>query len=218
MAGRYGDIVYDKIVILPFVVERVSPYLVTRKNQKFIISHIGAFLKERESSVFIEAIKFLNDRIQNLHNILNIQYIGRVTKKELSLIQLYGLSNIFSIVGTVPEAECGKYFENSDMFLVIDTNQSNNVFFPSKILKYYAYKKPILGIVTPDSVLERELKASRHCVFDYYNSKSIAEFLECVLNAGKVISFDLNYVEKFYPESVMSSYSMILKRISCSAE
>lgn len=216
---RYGEEVLKKIHILPFVVEKESHTLTRNYSDKLIISHIGNFLKERESSTFIEAIRILNDKIESLESILKIQYVGRVTQSELSLIQSYGLSKLFNIVGYVSEKDCNTYFESSDIFLAVDTKHEKNVFFPSKILKYFSYGRPILGIVTEDSVLERELRTSGNFVFKYNDSEGISEFIERALYDRSILdTYDIDYAEKFYPESVMYKYKKIINYMLCSEE
>lgn len=214
-ANRYGNEIRKKIHIMPFIVDKpMIGNIIKENNDQLIISHIGNFQKERNSRTFIEAIQMLVEEEPQIRKKIKVNYVGRVTKDEIFLIEKYKLNDIFNILGFLSEQECLPYFNSTDIFLAIDTNNDNNVFYPSKIIKYFVFKKPILGIVTNDSVLERELKKSGNSFFSYNDVKGIKEYLKkIILGETKINTNDTKYGDNFLPENVMRIYKSLTDEI-----
>lgn len=82
------------------------------------------------------------------------------------MIESSGISPLVNLVGRVTEQECFKYYEESDMFLIVDINCEPNLFYPSKLLKYFCYKKPIIGLTKNDSVVYHELSKTGNYPLD----------------------------------------------------
>lgn len=209
----YGTIFKGKVYRLNLMTEMVFPEAMPQ-NEKLVISHIGHFTHYRNSVTFIEAINIIKKEKPHLLNKLEVNYIGAVTSKEKLLIENYGLVNCIRILGRLSEKECAPFFKESSMFLVIDTNNNPNVFFPSKILKYFFYQKPILGITTDVSVLKDELTKSNNIVFQYGEELKIAYFLMEILETGtRYSNYDKDYWKQFSPDAVVSRYISLVKTI-----
>jgi hypothetical protein len=211
----YGDIVKGKQIVLPHLTEipTISSENVN-KSDILNISHIGNFQEFRNSITFIKAIHILLAANPELANKIKINYVGMVTPNEIKLINKYKLDQVFNLVGFISEEECNPYFEKTNIFLAIDTNHEHNVFFPSKILKYYCYKKPILGLTTSNSVLYNELVNSRNYAFGYNDAHGVAEFLKnAIVDRSVINTFDKDYWIKFSVENVLSYYQKIVSKL-----
>ena len=207
----YGENIVEKVGVLPFVAEIPNFEVRKRVNDKLVISHIGNFSKNRRADVFIKAISMLNESIKNK---IQVNFVGTVESDDIKLIQQYGLENIFKLVGTISEAECYDYYEKSDLFLIIDTDCSPNLFYPSKILKYFRYKKPILGITTEQSVIKDELSKTGNYHFEYNDANGIALFIKrAVDDYESILTNDTDYGEKFSTENVIKEYCNLIDRI-----
>lgn len=206
---QYGDKVVNKIQILPFATE--CPTIVnnqSRKTDKLIISHIGSFSKNRNSLVFLKALSNLPPEVKDC---VQVNFVGNVTDEEKNAIKDLNLCRVVNLVGIISEQECYNYYENSDLFLIVDINCSPNLFYPSKILKYFCYQKPILGITTEQSVIRDELTMTGNYPFSYNDVDGIASFIKkAVVDYESLLTNDKDYGERFYSENVIKGYQAII--------
>ena len=180
-------------------------------NGKLVISHIGHFTEYRNSVPFIEAVHHISLVKPSLIDRLEINFIGLVTEKEKNLIHRYGLNNIFKLYGRLTEKDCIPYFEKSTFFLIVDTNHNPNYFFPSKILKYFFYRRPILGITAQESVLKEELIKSNNIYFEHNEVKKIAGFLINQLESKNFYDkHETEYWKEYSPQVVIDRYRRII--------
>lgn len=100
------------------------------------------------------------------------------------------------------------------MFLIVDIDCSPNLFYPSKILKYFCYQKPILGITTEQSVVRDELKKTGNYPFCYDDIVGISSFLtKAVEDYPSICINDIHYGERFLKDNVINQYSKLVARL-----
>lgn len=212
--ARYGNKIESKILELPFIASQHSEPLNVIRHSKVVISQIGSSNSKRHSDTFIRAICELNNSIPNLNEKLQVNYVGYVTQHEIDLIKELKVDNVVNIVGQLSEKECAFYFENSDIFLAVDANLERNFFFPSKLLKYFEYQKPILGLTTPNSVLEKELSSSNNFFFHIDNIDGVKSFIEkAINNYESICTNDKKYRDIFSADNVLSIYQGKVKEV-----
>ena len=79
---------------------------------------------------------------------------------------------------------------------------------------YFYYKKPILGITNPNSILEEELINSGTSVCYYGQPEQVANYLYRALNNyDSLNTFDREYWKRFTVENVSFLYKQLLSRI-----
>lgn len=214
---RYGKEIGRKIVTLPLTVPLPSVPVNENQhktNEMLTISHIGNFMLNRTSQPFIRAVKVLLDKYPNFYNQLRVNYIGKVTEPEKELIKDSGLLDIFNLTGSITAEECVKYYKDSDLFLAVDGVNKDNLFFPSKILKYLYFRRPILGITPSGSVLDNELKKSGHVSLDNSDHHGIVEYLfRALTNYESLLDFDQDYWHRFEPSSVIEQYEEMVNEL-----
>lgn len=214
---RYGAKNAQKIVSLPFTVPlpntEVEP--VTHKSGEMLtISHIGNFMLNRTSQPFIQAVAVLTNKHPEYKQRLNVNYIGRVTESEKELIQQKGLTGLFNLTGSISAEACIEYYKKSDLFLAIDGVNKDNLFFPSKILKYLYYRRPILGITPNGSVLDRELRQAGHTSIANENIEGIVKYLERALcDYESLCCFNIGYWHRFEPKNVVAVYETMVREV-----
>lgn len=212
---QYGEQIREKIHILPFVTEVPSFTERVRKDgEKLVISHIGSFSENRTSVHFLQGL----DKLLSLHpedrNMVSVNFVGTVTEGEKKLIDKLGLNEIVNLVGRVSEEECYKYYEASDLFLIVDIDCTPNLFYPSKIMKYFCYKKPILGLTSEKSVIRDELTATGNYPLGYNDVDGVAEFLHrAITDYQSILTNDRNHGEIFSVKNVISEYKNLLKQL-----
>lgn len=193
----------------------IKPTESCHKNKNVvIISHIGNFYKQRMSLDFIKGVGLYMEKHPFDTERLKVNYIGRVTDAEVNLIKELNLNHIFNLVGTLHEEECEDYYSQTDIFLAVDVNIPNNIFFPSKILKYLYYKKPILAITSKVSVMRDELMQAGHYVCNFGDTSAVSEFIYKALHDFNSIEiFNKDYCDKFKMSNVLSQYDAIVDDI-----
>lgn len=208
---RYGEDVSKKITIIPFNLGSVQE---KKRNERtldepVVFSHIGNFYNQRNSLTFIEAIKRVLDLRPELRAKLKVVFVGRVTEPERDRITEYKLEDIFNLVGLVSEEECNQYYQNSDVFISIDApTDKPNVFYPSKIIKYFYFEKPILGITPPDSPSDRAFKEAGYASFANDDVTDIMDFVvRAVQNYNSICHFNHDYWKGFTNQHLVDLYS-----------
>ena len=203
-----------KILVLPLTAS--FPCIDVTRNEHRLgdlltISHIGNFMLNRTSQPFIRAVDELLIRHPEYRSRLKINYIGMVTQPEIELIKNMGLSEVFNLTGTLSANDCLKYYMESDVFLAIDGVNKDNLFFPSKILKYLYFQRPILGITPKGSVLDMELNTSGHTSIENSDKEGIISYLERAMeNYQSLLDFDYNYWQEFEPQQVVMKYKDLI--------
>lgn len=212
---RYGEEIGKKIIVLPLTVP--LPSVSVRENTHksgdvLTISHIGNFMLNRTSQPFIKAVASLIRKSPEYRDKLRVNYIGQVTEPEKELIKELSLTDIFNLTGSISADACVNYYKKTDLFLAVDGVNKDNLFFPSKILKYYYFRRPILGITPEGSVLDCELHKSNHTSIRNSDVDGISDYLERALNNYEtLLDFDASYWHRFEPKNVVEEYESIIK-------
>lgn len=214
---RYGEVIGNRIKVLPLTIPlptaKVSPIL-KRKDSLLVISHIGNFMLNRTASPFIKALRGLLLRRPDVRHRIVINFVGKVIEDDMKLIKQYGLDDIFVVHGTLSAKDCEPYYSQTDVFLAVDGVNPDNVFFPSKLLKYFYFSRPILGITPKGSVMDRELENAKHAHFSEDEQDAIIEYLEkAIYDYDSICSFDKDYWQRFRPITVVEEYETFVKRL-----
>lgn len=206
---RYENMCYAKIHELPLCYNfkeltiKESQFV---KSKKLRIAHIGGVYGNRSSSTLLEALNHLFQFHPDFVNRLEITFVGGTHEREL-IMSDEGISHLFKFVDKVPFNQVGAYFNNADIFLLLDMNMRACPFFPSKLILYQYYRKPILGITQIGSVLEQELQEANYPVFYYGESKSIEHFLFKALSSYQsLFTFNHDVWKKYDVTSVADTY------------
>jgi len=211
---EYGADIQKKSVLLPFITEIPKFESESVTKSQFVISHIGTLSDKRRADVFIRAVAKLRKSHPIVFSKLKVYFVGFISESDISLIQEEGLSDAIEVVGHVSEEECKRYYELSDMFLIIDINCEPNLFFPSKLIKYFCYKKPIIGLTKQHSVVANELTKTGNFVYNYNDIEGVETLLyKAITDYDSVNHNDKEYYRKFMADSVIPSYVMIINNL-----
>lgn len=211
---RYGKLVEGKLFYLPMPLTDASKIISKGKGEKLVISHIGNFYGIRNSTVFLEALN--NCLIQNpsLKDKLRVNFIGLYTDLDIETVNRFQLNDVVNFVGKITEEECVEYYNSSDIFLVIEGKDQGPLFFPSKLIKYLYYEKPIIGITETDSVLDKQLKNNGHYSYTHEDIKGITEYIERAVNSyDSLLSFKKDAWKEFEISNVIKIYKSIVDKL-----
>ena len=213
----YGNIINGSMAVIPFITEIPCRNTLTTfpnkcMNDVLTISHIGTLSADRRADVFLLALANLKQRIPELK--LMVNFVGNMYSEDLKIIKELNLQSIVNVVGKVSESECQSYYENSDLFMIIDMNFRPNLFYPSKLLKYFCYGKPIFGIADKDSVVAHELVKTKNRVFRFEDIDGISSFIEqAVTDYSSICVNDIDYGSKFKTDNVIKQYVNLIEKI-----
>lgn len=211
---RYGDIVRSKQYVLPMSFDfPIINNNVTKNNEKYVISHIGNFYGLRKSIPFLKALVQLFSKNKELYDKIEVRFIGNVTNEDNAFIKQNGLDGVVRCYGVLSEEACVKHYNESDIFLVIESEDQGGLFFPSKIIRYYYYQKPILGITTSGSVLFEELMNNGHSAFVHSDINGIVSYLtRAIALDPEIYRVNINAWERFASKNVAEQYIKIVKK------
>ena len=210
----YGDCIKHKSYVLPFAtnIPKISESRI--ENERLTISHIGNLSESRRAKVFLEALCLIREKNPDLLRKVQFNIVGYLSNLDKNIIAREKLYDVVNLVGHVSEEECTKYYESSDLFLIVDIDCSPNLFYPSKLLKYFCYQKPIIGITTDNSVVANELNKTGNHVFGYDDSLSVSDFLyRTILNREIANTNDTQYYKQFLSENVAVKYRELIEKI-----
>lgn len=211
---RYGDMVEGKLFYLPMPLSNSSKKKSSNKGSGLVISHIGNFYGIRNSSIFLESLNVCLNKNPSLREKISVNFIGLVTDWDKELVNKYKLGDIVTFVGQLSEEECVKYYINSDVFLVIEGKDQGPLFFPSKLIKYLYYEKPIIGITESGSVLDNLLKENRHYSYTHDNIKGIADYIYIAVNSyNSLLSFKRDAWKEYEISNVIEGYKRIVEEL-----
>lgn len=216
---RYGERVAQKMFVQPMsyeneVYSNVESISKRTDKPKVTISYIGKLFFDRNLDDIINAIKILRDKGVDVQNKISLKVIGEATSHDIANIKNSGLEKVVEVVGYLPQNQLKQYYIDSDVFLVIDSPQSKNVFFPSKLLDYFLYKRLIIGITPEVGVTSELIKKSSNIKFENGQCVALADYLLKLINDHSLLdSFDKDFYENFSPMSLQKTYKSIINYI-----
>ena len=216
---RYGDNekICEKIKYMPMTFEfkGYSDDGSSRDTgRKLHITHIGNFYGLRRALPFFLALNELIKEYPQIKERLNVTMVGDVLQEDVNYARSHNLLDIIDIVGRKSEEECVLYYRKSDLYLVIESEQQGPLFFPSKLIQYYYYNRPILGITTDQSVLFRELKTTGHKAFVPSDINGIKDYLKTALNNYEsLLNYNKDAWKRFDSKTIIADYLINVNKI-----
>lgn len=216
---RYGDEVAKKMYVLPMSYEddlyaKAEKITSKEPDKKIIISYIGKLFFDRNLKDTVEALTLLKKKGIDVATQFKFRIIGEIRQTDINRINDAGLKDAFEIAGYLPQSELERYYIESDAFLVLDSPQVENVFFPSKLLDYFIYKRMIIGITPRKGVTYDLLVGSKNVVFENGDVEGLADYLQkLILDKSLLKGFDGEFYKFFSPEALRSKYQMVMERL-----
>lgn len=210
----YGKMIRAKSVVIPFTTSIPTYGNGTdwRKNEVLTISHIGTLSEERSPGVFFKAIVHLLKKYPEDRKRLNVNMVGFIPGNDIKLITQNRIDDVVNVIGRVPEDDCYQYYESADVFLIVDINCEPNLFYPSKLLKYFCYRKPIVGLTRGNSVVAHELEKTGNRAFGYHDYEGLAEYIHtAITDYNSINNNDKEYYKRFLVEKTAALYRDCVK-------
>ena len=213
---RYGSLVEGKIISLPLSFNTINLPKQIEKDikRKIVLSHIGEIYYSRTLKDLVDAIYEIEQEDNTIPQKFQIQLIGRIKESEINYIHSRHLENMFDFVGVLPPDKLNEYYRNADAYLALDMQTPNSPCYPSKLMMYYYFRKPILGITTQGSIMEKDLDKSGHHCFYYGDVNNIKSYLLNLLEGkSNIYNFNKDYWKRFTVESAIEDYRKIVQKV-----
>jgi glycosyltransferase involved in cell wall biosynthesis len=215
---RYGMNFIKNKLVLPLCIDNsMSNKIKLDRNitkGKIIISHIGNIYERRNLNSLILAIKKLIDSGNFKISDFSINLIGSLDYKISEEINSLSFRDLFNKISKVSYAESLIHIQNSSLLLLIEEENEESLFFPSKLTDYLVFKKPILGLVPKRCISRDILVANGHKCFDHFETENISKYLEDFINNpnSNLSTLNLN-ISNLHVENVVNLYLEKLKKI-----
>lgn len=213
---KYGNIVKDKLFSLPMSFNFTNQVSLSQRNvisDKLRITHIGNLYGLRKADVFFKALAELMREKSMLQSKVEVSFVGRMNADDASLIDKLKLQDVVKIVGVLSEEECEYYYINSDIFLLIEAENQGPFFFPSKLVRYYFYNKPILALTNVGSVTYIEMRKTGHYCCLPSDLLGIKNYLiKAITDYDSLLGFDSDAWKRFDAQSVSQKYLKIINK------
>ena len=212
---RYGSLVEGKMKALPLSFNTVNLPERTKKERgdKIVIAHIGEIYDTRSLKDIVDAVSEIIIEKPEYGEKLEFQLVGRIKPSEIDYIRSKQLDRMFVFVGLLPPDQLQKFYQNADLFLALDINLLNSPSYPSKLMMYYYWQKPILGVTTPGSIMERDFQKSGHTYCYYGDKDSIKDYIKNLLLEKEISAFDKDYWKQFTVEHAIEDYMKVVNTI-----
>lgn len=211
---RYGDLVVNKIHLLPFnysdedIKRAEGLNKSNNENEKKILLHVGNLYLQRNLDDLIASMCLVKEIIPNLNEKISIQLVGVVSKRDILNIEKNNLNDVFSITGVVQPSELHSYYIKCDALLVVDAPAKRSIFFPSKLMEYFLYKKPILAITPKKGITYILLKEAGHYPVENGSIPTLTEKIICLINNYDTLrSFNDSFYDTFSPDIAWRIYN-----------
>jgi glycosyltransferase involved in cell wall biosynthesis len=216
-ADRYGEKVIKKSFVLPLTYsnerfQQGKNIPLTRKKDKLIISHIGKLFCDRDLRDVIKALSLLKQEDDSCPQKIVIRVVGQITPHDIKMMKELRCEEFFEIIPYQNKEKLIDYYIESDAFLLIESQQKENVFFPSKLLDYFLYQRPIIGITPQIGETTELLNKSGNiaiCNGDIMKLKTVfSNFID-----GNYPLFVKDFYKNYSPEVLSKQYKDILSFI-----
>ena len=138
-------------------------------SEKFTITHIGSFNRDRNPIYFWETLGHLYAEDAEFREDLEIVLIGQTDTQVVESVISSGLKDSLRLIDFVEHKKIGNYLQSSGLLLLPVNNTPNSSgIIPGKIFEYIAARRPIfaIGPVEGDSAqIIKELNAGVICDF-----------------------------------------------------
>jgi glycosyltransferase involved in cell wall biosynthesis len=183
-----------------------------RKKDKVIISYIGKLFWDRNLRDVIKAISLIKKDNEELLKRLLIRVVGEATPQDVRMIHDNRCEEFFELIPFQDKNSIKNFYLESDAFLLIESQQNENVFFPSKLLAYFLYQRPIIGITPQKGETTDLLNESGNIAI---RNGDVVELKNALLRllGGELPNFDKNFYLRYSQESLRIQYNEVLKSV-----
>lgn len=184
------------------------------QTDRFIISHIGSLLSDRNPTVLWQAIAEIVAENKAFSACLRLKLVGKVSQEVVEAIREAGLGEYLELVGYVSHDEALKLQREANVLLLIEIDAKiTKGIIPGKVFEYLSARRSIIGIGPKEAdvahIIE-EAKAGIYCL--YSEKEKIKEFVSKEfkkLNSSDTLH-TVEFIKKFHRRALTSQLATLL--------
>jgi hypothetical protein len=159
-----------------------------RLDAKFSIAHIGSLLSERNPKILWKALSELVNENKIFASLLQLNFVGTVSKDILRSLEEYNLSQFVNFKGYVSHNDAIRFQKQSQVLLLIEINsEDTKCIIPGKLFEYMVSNRPILAIGPEGSDVAQILRATNTGnYFNYDEHESIKSMIIDLFNTFRI--------------------------------
>ena len=116
-------------------------------SERFILMHVGSINKDRNHSIFFEAIKSLIEEDSEFSDQFEFHLIGKLDHSVHVDVEKNGLQKWLKVWPYIPHAEVIQKLQTAAvLYLPLNNTQNADGILTGKVFEYFAAKRPILAI------------------------------------------------------------------------
>jgi glycosyltransferase involved in cell wall biosynthesis len=192
--AKYPSAWRQKVIVVPHGFAQLQPEVDLKvgqnRGQPLRVLHTGAFYPVyRTPETLFLGLSILNRRLP-LRGRIEFECVGDETTCFQPLVDQLGLQEIVTLRDSVPYSRCQEMIAQADLLVVVDvTFGLRGVFLPTKLIEYFAFQKPVIGIAPPHSAVSETLADCGLECPDQDQPEEIATAFEKQLHAWESGSF-----------------------------
>lgn len=191
----------------------------TQDLRYFKICYAGALYKGRDPSSLFNAISEILDETVRLRNVIKIVLLGDFSNWIIDLIEKYHLGDNVIIQKSLCFSNSLDFISEMDLLFLLETDYTDGIFLPSKMVDYYQVNRPILAIGPENSEVQGILIEHGGGIYfthkDTSNLKSkIYELIYMWENKELNSIIENSTLSKvFDPEELVNQYEILIKTL-----
>jgi len=201
---KYSKKDREKASVMPHCFDEGDYSEVSKNSDKFVISYIGAFYKERNPETLLQALKIVMEENPDLKDKFEVVFVGGENtyagfgkEKIEKLVHDNNLSGKVKLIPPVDFKESLVWMKKSDCLVAIDADFPNSPFLPSKVIDYAGARRHIIGITPDNSPTNQVLANLGFPSFNYGQIRELADHLKKLISGEIPLKIDEEELEKF---------------------
>jgi glycosyltransferase involved in cell wall biosynthesis len=203
---KYDPVYTKKAIVIPHcfdgaLYEKMEGAV---RNERFVLSHVGAFHPLRTPEALFQAMGVVICRRKDLFDRFRLKLVGAQgnyssypTRELEKLIERYGLEEGVEVLPVVSYEESIQCMLASDGLVVIDADLPNSPFLPSKLVDYIGAGKPIVAVTPQRSATRSVVERLGGWCFTHREVELLADCLERMIFEGDRPQVDRAYAASF---------------------
>ncbi|MDY7079290.1 MAG: glycosyltransferase family 4 protein [Chloroflexota bacterium] len=179
----------EKFIVLPNGYDEtdIHPLPMPAKTDRFTLTHLGSFYRNRRPDALIQAVKLLVGSGRIPMSEIHVLFIGKNVRHSVPDAPPFDAQDY------VAHKELHRFRGQTSAFLLILATSPDNIGNHSgKLFEYLASNRPILGIVPPGGVAEQLIKETRSGITVGGDVHAIADAIETLYRQWESGASDWN--------------------------
>ena len=207
---------FEQITIKPISVitngfdDFVTPPIVP--SDRFVLSHIGSLLSDRNPQILWESLKELCDEDTVFKSSLQLQLVGKVSAEVIESIKVQGLEHYLDLVGYVSHQEAQQLQAQASALLLIEIDATiTKGIIAGKLFEYLSAGPPIVALGPKGADIAAIIQETGTGVFvDYSEKKQLKKHIKDLFNIHKINVRNDTEINKYHRKALTEKLALLI--------